>query len=77
MWFDVWFAVSLQSLMEEQQSQLHQYERAAEQCVGELQKAQLQVESLQSQIHQSETSNKVQDSHGDHNIQGCLKSFPH
>ncbi|XP_067218169.1 myomegalin-like isoform X2 [Chanodichthys erythropterus] len=46
------------SLMEEQQSQLHQYERAAGQCVAELQKAQLQVESLQSQIHQSETSNK-------------------
>ncbi|KAK9980384.1 hypothetical protein ABG768_013749, partial [Culter alburnus] len=48
----------MQSLMEEQQSQLHQYERAAGQCVAELQKAQLQVESLQSQIHQSETSNK-------------------
>ncbi|XP_016419008.1 myomegalin-like isoform X2 [Sinocyclocheilus rhinocerous] len=44
------------SLIEEQQ--LHQYEHAAGQCVNELQQAQLQLESLQNQIHQSETSNK-------------------
>ncbi|KAK2900329.1 hypothetical protein Q8A67_008444 [Cirrhinus molitorella] len=48
----------MQSLMEEQQSQLHQYEHAAGQCVNELQQAQLQVESLQNNIHESETSNK-------------------
>ncbi|XP_016395748.1 myomegalin isoform X7 [Sinocyclocheilus rhinocerous] len=47
----------MQSLIEEQHS--HQYERAAGQCVNELQQAQLQLESLQNQIHQSETSNKV------------------
>ncbi|XP_016312078.1 myomegalin-like isoform X4 [Sinocyclocheilus anshuiensis] len=46
-----------QSLIEEQHS--HQYERAAGQCVNELQQAQLQLESLQNQIHESETSNKV------------------
>ncbi|XP_050995061.1 myomegalin isoform X3 [Labeo rohita] len=46
------------SLIEEQQSQLHQYEHAAGQCVNELQQAQLQVESLQNKIHESETSNK-------------------
>lgn len=49
----------LQSLIEEQQSQLNQYESAAGQCVSELQKAQLQVQSLQSKIQDSETSNKV------------------
>lgn len=49
----------LQSLIEEQQSQLNQYESAAGQCVSELQKAQLQVRSLQTKIQQSETSNKV------------------
>lgn len=49
----------LQSLIEEQQSQLNQYESAAGQCVSELQKAQLQVQSLQSNIQESETSNKV------------------
>ncbi|XP_066514417.1 myomegalin-like isoform X1 [Hoplias malabaricus] len=46
------------SLIEEQQSQLSQYESAAGQCVSELQKAQLQVQSLQSKIQESETSNK-------------------
>ncbi|XP_058620782.1 myomegalin isoform X3 [Onychostoma macrolepis] len=46
-----------QSLIEEQQ--LHQYEHAAGQCVNELQQAQLQLESLQNKIHESETSNKV------------------
>lgn len=49
----------LQSLIEEQQSQLNQYESAAGQCVSELQKAQLQVQSLQNKIQESETSNKV------------------
>uniref|UniRef100_A0A672RKY1 CDK5 regulatory subunit-associated protein 2/Myomegalin coiled coil domain-containing protein n=1 Tax=Sinocyclocheilus grahami TaxID=75366 RepID=A0A672RKY1_SINGR len=47
----------MQSLIEEQHS--HQYERTAGQCVNELQQAQLQLESLQNQIHESETSNKV------------------
>ncbi|XP_030630521.1 myomegalin [Chanos chanos] len=46
------------SLIEEQQSQLNQYECAAGQCVSELQKAQLQVQSLQAKIHESETNNK-------------------
>ncbi|XP_031137029.2 myomegalin isoform X2 [Sander lucioperca] len=46
-----------QSLVEEQQSQLNQYECAAGQCVSELQKAQLQVQSLQAKIHQSEAKN--------------------
>ncbi|XP_073713659.1 myomegalin-like isoform X1 [Misgurnus anguillicaudatus] len=46
------------SLMEEQQSQLNQYECAAGQCVSELQKAQLQVQSLQQKIHESEAGNK-------------------
>lgn len=49
----------LQSLIEEQQSQLNQYESAAGQCVSELQKAQLQVQSLQNKIQESETSNTV------------------
>ncbi|XP_072525154.1 myomegalin-like isoform X4 [Salminus brasiliensis] len=46
------------SLIEEQQSQLNQYESAAGQCVSELQKAQLQVQSLQNKIQDSETSNE-------------------
>ncbi|XP_029971762.1 myomegalin isoform X3 [Salarias fasciatus] len=46
-----------QSLVEEQQSQLNQYECAAGQCVSELQKAQLQVQSLQVKIHESEANN--------------------
>lgn len=46
-----------QSLVEEQQSQLNQYECAAGQCVSELQKAQLQVQSLQAKIQESETNN--------------------
>ncbi|XP_070775639.1 myomegalin-like [Enoplosus armatus] len=46
-----------QSLVEEQQSQLNQYECAAGQCVSELQKAQLQVQSLQAKIHESEANN--------------------
>uniref|UniRef100_A0A3Q3LN11 Uncharacterized protein n=1 Tax=Mastacembelus armatus TaxID=205130 RepID=A0A3Q3LN11_9TELE len=48
---------SFQSLVEEQQSQLNQYECAAGQCVSELQKAQLQVQSLQAKIHESEANN--------------------
>ncbi|XP_039998702.1 myomegalin-like isoform X3 [Xiphias gladius] len=46
-----------QSLVEVQQSQLNQYECAASQCVNELQKAQLQVQSLQAKIHESEANN--------------------
>ncbi|XP_027876210.1 myomegalin isoform X8 [Xiphophorus couchianus] len=46
-----------QSLVEEQQSQLNQYECAAGQCVSELQKAQLQVQSLQTKILESEANN--------------------
>ncbi|XP_060762148.1 myomegalin-like isoform X3 [Neoarius graeffei] len=49
--------VEKKSLIEEQQSQLNQYESAAGQCVSELQKAQLQVQSLQNKIQESETSN--------------------
>ncbi|XP_047223300.1 myomegalin-like isoform X2 [Girardinichthys multiradiatus] len=46
-----------QSLVEEQQTQLNQYECAAGQCVSELQKAQLQVQSLQAKIQESEANN--------------------
>lgn len=52
-------SVCVQSLIEEQQTQLNQYECAAGQCVSELQKAQLQVQSLQAKIHESEANNKV------------------
>ncbi|XP_036437312.1 myomegalin isoform X3 [Colossoma macropomum] len=45
-------------LIGEQQAQLVQYESAAGQCVSELQKAQLQVQSLQTKIRESEVSNK-------------------
>ncbi|XP_054624508.1 myomegalin-like isoform X8 [Dunckerocampus dactyliophorus] len=47
----------VENLVEEQQSQLNQYECAAGQCVSELQKAQLQVQSLQAKIHESEANN--------------------
>ncbi|KAG9338423.1 hypothetical protein JZ751_025827, partial [Albula glossodonta] len=47
-----------QNLIEEQQTQLNQYECAAGQCVSELQKAQLQVQSLQAKIQESEDNNK-------------------
>lgn len=53
------FDLHLQSLVEEQQSQLNQYECAAGQCVNELQKAQLQVQSLQAKIQESEANNMV------------------
>lgn len=53
------FAILPQNLVEEQQSQLNQYECAAGQCVSELQKAQLQVQSLQAKIHESEANNMV------------------
>ncbi|KAG5286351.1 hypothetical protein AALO_G00013870 [Alosa alosa] len=46
------------SLIEEQQTQLNQYECAAGQCVSELQKAQLHVQSLQAKIHESEANNQ-------------------
>lgn len=48
-----------QNLVEEQQSQLNQYECAAGQCVSELQKAQLHVQSLQVKINESEAKNMV------------------
>ncbi|KAK1164010.1 myomegalin-like isoform X1 [Acipenser oxyrinchus oxyrinchus] len=48
-----------QNLIEEQQSQLNQYECAAGQCVSELQKAQLQVQSLQTKIQETEATNKM------------------
>ncbi|KAJ8357203.1 hypothetical protein SKAU_G00199970 [Synaphobranchus kaupii] len=47
----------MQNLLEEQQAQLNQYECAAGQCVSELQKAQLQVQSLQARVRESETNN--------------------
>ncbi|XP_029284953.1 myomegalin isoform X3 [Cottoperca gobio] len=47
-----------QRLIDEQQGQLSQYESAAGQCVGELQKAQDQVCSLQAKIRESETRNQ-------------------
>uniref|UniRef100_A0A8C4SJ43 Phosphodiesterase 4D interacting protein n=1 Tax=Erpetoichthys calabaricus TaxID=27687 RepID=A0A8C4SJ43_ERPCA len=47
----------MQNLIEEQQSQLNQYECAAGQCVSELQKAQLQVQSLQKKIQETEAAN--------------------
>ncbi|XP_058611176.1 myomegalin isoform X11 [Onychostoma macrolepis] len=48
----------MQRLIEEQQCQLVEYENAAGQCVSELQKAQQQVQSLQTKIRESEASNK-------------------
>ncbi|XP_073789571.1 myomegalin isoform X8 [Danio rerio] len=45
-------------LIEEQQCHLAEYENAAGQCVNELQKAQQQVQSLQTKIRDSEASNK-------------------
>ncbi|XP_067273868.1 myomegalin isoform X2 [Pseudorasbora parva] len=45
-------------LIEEQQCQLAEYENAAGQCVSELQKAQQQVQSLQTKIRESEANNK-------------------
>ncbi|XP_074523720.1 myomegalin isoform X2 [Halichoeres trimaculatus] len=47
-----------QRLIDEQQGRLGQYESAAGQCVGELQKAQDQVRSLQAKIRGSETRNQ-------------------
>ncbi|XP_047657569.1 myomegalin isoform X4 [Tachysurus fulvidraco] len=47
-----------EKLIAEQQVQLVQYENAAGQCVTELQKAQLQVQSLQTKIRESEANNK-------------------
>ncbi|XP_071005980.1 myomegalin-like isoform X5 [Oncorhynchus clarkii lewisi] len=48
----------MQRLLDEQQGQLRQYETAASQCVTELQKAQLQVHSLQAKIRESEAGNQ-------------------
>ncbi|XP_071342689.1 myomegalin isoform X2 [Trachinotus anak] len=47
-----------QRLIDEQQDQLSHYESSAGQCVGELQKAQDQVRSLQAKIRESETRNQ-------------------
>ncbi|XP_039983654.1 LOW QUALITY PROTEIN: myomegalin [Xiphias gladius] len=52
-----------QRLIDEQQGQLSQYESAAGQCVGELQKAQDQVRSLQAKIRESETRNQKLQEH--------------
>lgn len=64
-----------QSLVEEQQSQLNQYECAAGQCVSELQKAQLQVQSLQAKIQESEANNMVSPNENSHPLQ--LGAFNH
>uniref|UniRef100_A0A3Q2NS11 Short myomegalin-like EB1 binding protein N-terminal domain-containing protein n=1 Tax=Fundulus heteroclitus TaxID=8078 RepID=A0A3Q2NS11_FUNHE len=48
-------------VLESLQSQLNQYECAAGQCVSELQKAQLQVQSLQAKIQESEANNMLQE----------------
>ncbi|KAK0155659.1 Myomegalin [Merluccius polli] len=47
-----------QRLIDQQHGQLSQYESAAGQCVGELQKAQGQVCSLQAKIRESEARNQ-------------------
>eukprot|EP00063_Salmo_salar_P004151 XP_013978986.1 PREDICTED: myomegalin-like isoform X1 [Salmo salar] len=47
-----------QRLLDEQQGKLSQYESAAGHCVSELQKAQLQVRSLQAKIRESEAGNQ-------------------
>uniref|UniRef100_A0A9J8ATV0 Si:ch211-242b18.1 n=1 Tax=Cyprinus carpio carpio TaxID=630221 RepID=A0A9J8ATV0_CYPCA len=61
-------------LIEEQQCQLGEYENAAGQCVSELQKAQQQVQSLQTKIRESEASNKkLQQRLGD--MEGELRSL--
>lgn len=54
------FLFFFQRLIDKQQGQLSYYESAAGQCVGELQKAQDQVRSLQAKIRESETRNQVQ-----------------
>ncbi|XP_038858828.1 myomegalin isoform X3 [Salvelinus namaycush] len=48
----------MQRLLDEQQGKLSQYESAAGHCVSELQKAQLQVHSLQAKISESEARNQ-------------------
>ena len=53
------FVCVFQTLIEEQQSQLNQYECAAGQCVSELHKAQQQVQSLQAKSQESEANNAV------------------
>uniref|UniRef100_A0A3B4ZTJ2 Myomegalin-like n=1 Tax=Stegastes partitus TaxID=144197 RepID=A0A3B4ZTJ2_9TELE len=52
-----------QQLTDEQRGQLSQFESAAGQCVGELQKAQDQVCSLQTKIRESETRNQKLQGH--------------
>ncbi|XP_057208420.1 myomegalin isoform X4 [Triplophysa rosa] len=62
LWFDEYMPCRplghQKSLIEEQQSRLVQYEKAAGQCVSELQKAQQQVQSLQAKIRESDTNNE-------------------
>ncbi|XP_062280924.1 LOW QUALITY PROTEIN: myomegalin-like [Scomber scombrus] len=48
----------LQRVIDEQQGQLIQYESATGECVGELQKAQNQVRSLQAKIRETENRNQ-------------------
>uniref|UniRef100_A0A3P8Z0Q4 Short myomegalin-like EB1 binding protein N-terminal domain-containing protein n=1 Tax=Esox lucius TaxID=8010 RepID=A0A3P8Z0Q4_ESOLU len=50
-----------QQLLDEQQNQLSQYESAAGQCVTKLQKAQLQVHTLQAKIRESEAMNQCRE----------------
>ncbi|XP_039590514.1 myomegalin isoform X4 [Polypterus senegalus] len=62
LWEDVcveYMPFQFKNLIEEQQSQLNQYECAAGQCVSELQKAQLQVQSLQKKVQETEAANKT------------------
>ncbi|XP_023662239.2 myomegalin-like isoform X3 [Paramormyrops kingsleyae] len=47
-----------QTLIDQQQTQLNQYQRAASQCVDELQRVQLQGQSLQAKIQESEATNQ-------------------
>ncbi|XP_072367293.1 myomegalin isoform X6 [Scyliorhinus torazame] len=57
--FDEYIPICTQTLIEEQQQQLNQYESAAGQCVTELQKAQVQVHGLQGRIQETESANKM------------------
>ncbi|TNN74749.1 Myomegalin [Liparis tanakae] len=52
-----------QRLIDEQQRQLGQYQSDAGQCVGELQKAQDRLHSLQTKIRESETRNQKLQEH--------------
>ncbi|XP_038650484.1 myomegalin isoform X13 [Scyliorhinus canicula] len=56
---DEYIPICTQTLIEEQQQQLNQYESAAGQCVTELQKAQVQVHGLQGRIQETDSANKM------------------